>query len=143
MYPDFILHYLYNGKTSRALRCLLTYLETSDPFDEYAYCDIGYCYIRFDNYDKAILYLKIGYDISKNKNNIEVNAIICINLASAYKLKGNAYKNNTILSKQYYNKAKNYLDEYFKLIKNINDTNYQQAKSLDEELKRKLQLINT
>ena len=125
MYPDKILTLIESNRLSEAIDALLNFLN-KNPYNISAWCDIGYCFLNVDNYFEAIRYLKAALMLSKDK---EEKKVIYLNLAQAYK-----YNKD-------YEESKNSLDEYFKLVKE-NDTNYKQAQSLDEELKRKLQFTN-
>ena len=125
MYPDKILTLIESNRLSEAIDALLNFLN-KNPYNISAWCDIGYCFLNVGNYFEAIRYLKAALMLSKDK---EEKKVIYLNLAQAYK-----YNKD-------YEESKNSLDEYFKLVKE-NDTNYKQAQSLDEELKRKLQFTN-
>ena len=128
MYPDKIVTLIETNRLSEAIDALLNFLN-KNPYDISAWCDIGYCFLNVGNYFEAIRYLKAALMLSKDKEEKKARPVIYLNLAQAYK-----YNKD-------YEKSKNSLDEYFKLVKK-NDINYKQAQSLDEELKRKFQFTN-
>ena len=138
MYPNYIFELIKNNELKEALNSLFNWIG-EHPFDTVSFCDIGYILLNMGDYDEAIRYLNIALKYSQIDKETKYRPTILLNLAFSYKIKGDKENfNNSYL------KAKKYIDEYFKLIKNnTNNITYQQAKSLDEELKRKLQLINT
>ena len=136
MYPKYILELIKDNKLEEALNYLFNLIK-KHPFDTVSFNDIGYLLVNMGNYDEAISYLNIALNYSKIDNEIICRPTIFLNLAVSYKLKGDVEN-----SDDSYLKAKNNIDEYFKLIKNNNDSNYQQAMELEKQLKNKFQFTN-
>lgn len=121
MYPDTIVALIENNKLSEAIDALLHYLN-NNPYDIFAWCDIGYCFLNVGNYFEAIRYLKAALMLSIDKDEKKARPVIYLNLAQAYK-----YNKD-------YKESKNSLDKYFELV-NKKDINYNQAEVLKKELK--------